>query len=135
MDDLRMASRVGVDHEKEVADSPIRTPPRKTSPSFAGTSIHRLSSDRVGVRWWGSGVVVGFSRGNVFLLKQVRFRYRCSKERTLGTIGERARKSLQGLCQFCQCAALGFPRMRPRAFRMLGLLCCVPLWSTFLHFS
>jgi hypothetical protein len=34
MDDLRMASRVGVDHEKEVADSPIRTPPRKTRHQF-----------------------------------------------------------------------------------------------------
>jgi hypothetical protein len=42
--------------------------------------------------------------------------------RTLASIGEQARKSLQGLCQFCQCAALGFPRMRSRAFRMLELL-------------
>jgi hypothetical protein len=36
MDDLRMASRVGVGHEKEVADSPIRTPPRKIRGRFHG---------------------------------------------------------------------------------------------------
>ena len=54
--------------------------------------------------------------------------------RTLASIGEEARKSQQGLCQFCQCAALGFSRMRSRAWRMFGLLSCVPLWTPFYIF-
>jgi hypothetical protein len=39
--------KVGVDREKQVADSPIRTPPRKIRPGFVGTSIHRLRSTKV----------------------------------------------------------------------------------------
>jgi hypothetical protein len=32
---------------------------RKIRGRFANTSIHRLCADKVWVRWWGSGVVVG----------------------------------------------------------------------------
>jgi hypothetical protein len=47
MDDLRMASRVGVDHEKEVADSPIRTPPRKIRARFGGYKHTSLSRGNI----------------------------------------------------------------------------------------
>jgi hypothetical protein len=39
-------------------------PAAKSAANLRDVSIHRLySSAKVGVRWWGSGAVVGFSGG------------------------------------------------------------------------
>ena len=63
-------------------------PLEKSATSFAATCIHRLSSAKVGVRWWGSGSVMGHFGGDVFLLKQVRFGYGYTEERIMGRTRE-----------------------------------------------
>jgi hypothetical protein len=57
---------VGAGREKQVADSPIRPPFEKSALSLTDISIHRLSSAKVRVWWWGSGVVVGFQGATHF---------------------------------------------------------------------
>jgi hypothetical protein len=50
-------------------------PLEKSAFNIKDISIHRLyPSAKVGVRWWGSGSVMGHFGGDVFLPKQVRFR-------------------------------------------------------------
>jgi hypothetical protein len=46
-------------------------PLEKPALGFSDTSIHRLSSDKVWVWWWGSGIVVGMHKGLAILVRRV----------------------------------------------------------------
>jgi len=72
-----------------------------------------------------------FSRDDEFPLN----RYDSSmdtQERTLASIREQARKSLQGLCQFCQCAGVLTNAFAGLAYVRVAFLCTsVDSFSTF----
>src|SRR5215203_4648477 len=82
---------------------PTRTAEESTT-GFTDASIHRLHP---GLRWEVGGGGMGSrwvrTGSNVFLSKQVRFRYGY-EERTLGPIGKRAREGLPCLRMFLELA-------------------------------
>jgi hypothetical protein len=61
--------------EKQVADSLPAHALEKSAANLSDVSIHRLyATAKVGVRWWGSRVVMGISKGYVIALRCVLLR-------------------------------------------------------------